>query len=319
MLGKQFRYKKTQMIKRYLSILLVVILVRTVAGETTRPVPAIQRVLIISIDGCRPDLLLRADTPIIHALLPKASFTFWARTTDESITLPSHVSMLTGVPPYKHEIVWNSDLPLSRPVYPAYPTLFQLAKQAGYTTGMVAGKTKFSTLDVPDSLDWTFVPEKNQSDDPVVMEQAVDMIHAHKPQVLFVHFPSVDSAGHRFGWASAQQMAALARVDGCIGKILAALDEEKLTDSTLVIITADHGGAGLSHGQNDPRSRHIPWIAIGPGIRKNLDLTTYASLVIDTEDTFATACYMLGIPIQRPVDGKPITQIIQQDELLKAK
>ena len=305
--------------KRFLSILLIAVFVRSVAAQTTRPVPAIERVLIISIDGCRPDLLLRADTPTIHALLPKASFTFWARTTDESITLPSHVSMLTGVPPSKHEIVWNTDLPLSRPVYPAYPTLFQLAKRAGYTTGIVAGKTKFSTLDVPDSLDWKFIPERNQSQDPQVMEQAVEMIHQHKPQVLFVHFPTVDSTGHQYGWASAPQMAALAQVDGCISKILTALDEEKLTDSTLVIITADHGGAGLTHGQNDPRSRHIPWIAFGPGIRKNLDLTTYATLVIDTEDTFATACYVLGIPVKRSVDGKPITQIIQRDELLNVK
>ena len=36
-------------------------------------------VLIISIDGLRPDLLLRANTPTLHALLPESTFTFWAR------------------------------------------------------------------------------------------------------------------------------------------------------------------------------------------------------------------------------------------------
>src|ERR1700728_1158685 len=113
--------------------LLIVVLVAVPAfAQTTRPVPAIERVLIISIDGCRPDLLLRADTPVIHGLLAKASFSFWARTTAESVTLPSHVSMLTGVTPVKHGIQWNADLPLMHPVYPAYPaypTLFQLAKE----------------------------------------------------------------------------------------------------------------------------------------------------------------------------------------------
>ena len=299
--------------------LIVVLLAVRAFGQTTRPVPAIERVLIISIDGCRPDLLLRADTPVIHGLLAKASFSFWARTTAESVTLPSHVSMLTGVVPTKHTIQWNMDLPLEHPVYPAYPTLFQLAKQAGYTTGMVAGKSKFTALAVPGSLDWVFVPENAKSEDPVVGEQAVRMIHEHRPQVLFVHFPTVDNVGHAKGWASAAQLAAIAQADGCVGQVLGAMDEEKLTNSTLVIITADHGGAGMSHGPDDARSRHIPWIAFGPGIRENLDLTIYGSLVIDTEDTFATACYVLGIPILRPVDGKAITQIIQRDELLGAK
>ena len=35
-----------------------------------------QRILIISIDGLRPDLLLRADTPTVHALVPNSTFTF---------------------------------------------------------------------------------------------------------------------------------------------------------------------------------------------------------------------------------------------------
>jgi predicted AlkP superfamily pyrophosphatase or phosphodiesterase len=306
------------MLRKPHCIVIVLLLAISTFGQTTRPVPAIERVLIISIDGCRPDLLLRADTPTIHGLLPRASFSFWARTTAESVTLPSHVSMLTGVVPIKHEIQWNKDLPLEHPVYPSYPTLFQLAKQAGYTTGLVAGKGKFVALAVPGSLDWQFIPNSPKSEDPVVAEQAVRMIHEHRPQVLFVHFPTVDNVGHAKGWASAEQLAALAQVDGCVGQILAALDEEKLTDSTLLIITADHGGAGISHGPDDPRSRHIPWIAVGPGIRRNLDLTTYGSLVIDTEDTFATACFVLGIPITKAVDGKPITQIIQRDELLRS-
>jgi predicted AlkP superfamily pyrophosphatase or phosphodiesterase len=313
----KFVYRLAHM-RKIFSLLIIVLVAVPAFGQTTRPVAGIERVLIISIDGCRPDLLLRADTPVIHGLLPKASFSFWARTTAESVTLPSHVSMLTGVTPVRHGIQWNADLPLVHPVYPAYPTLFQLAKEAGYTTGMVAGKSKFTALAVPGSLDWQFVPE-GRTEDPAVAEQAVAMIHEHRPQVLFVHFPTVDNVGHAKGWATAAQLAAIAQADGCIGQLLAALDQEKLTGSTLVIISADHGGAGMSHGPDDPRSRHIPWIAFGPGIRQNLDLTTYGSLVIDTEDTFATACYVLGIPILRPVDGKAITQIVERGELLGGK
>src|SRR3984957_18562051 len=193
---------------------------------TTRPIPAIDRVLIISIDGCRPDLLLRANTPVVHSLLPKAAFTFWARTTAESVTLPSHTSMLTGVTPVKHGIQWNMELPLDYPVYPAYPTLFQLAKKAGYTTAMAAGKNKFDALAVPGSLDWQFIPENDKIEDPVVTDHALQIINEHRPQVMFVHLPSVDNVGHMYGWASVAQLAAIAQADACIGRILSALDAQ---------------------------------------------------------------------------------------------
>src|SRR5436190_24155017 len=58
-----------------------------------KPVPEIERALLISIDGCRPDLLLRADAPNIRKLMKTGSFHFWARTIPAAITLPSHASM----------------------------------------------------------------------------------------------------------------------------------------------------------------------------------------------------------------------------------
>ena len=304
-----------------LCVAICLLTIRTAVAQTTqptRPVPAIDRVMIVSIDGCRPDLLLRADTPVIHALLPRASFSFWARTTAESVTLPSHTSMLTGVTPVKHQIQWNKDLPLLHPVYPMYPTLFQLAKKAGYTTALVAGKSKFINLAVPGSLDEQFIPTDEKTTDPDVTDQAVRIITQHRPQVLFVHLPGVDNTGHAKGWASPEQLAALAGADACIGRLLDALKQQHLDGSTFVLITADHGGAGRSHGPDDPRSRHIPWIAFGPGIRQNLDLTTFGPLVIDTEDTFCTACYLLGIPPGKDLDGKPIKEIVERTELLSA-
>ncbi|MGH7682478.1 MAG: alkaline phosphatase family protein, partial [Candidatus Eiseniibacteriota bacterium] len=86
---------------------LLVLGARPIPSGTPRPVPAITRALIVSIDGLRPDLLLRADTPTLHGLMRRGTFTMWARTTAVAVTLPSHVSMLTGVTPGKHGIEWN--------------------------------------------------------------------------------------------------------------------------------------------------------------------------------------------------------------------
>jgi len=72
--------------------------------------PAVEHVVIVSVDGLRPDMMLRTNTPVMKSLMRSGCYTMWARTTEVSITLPSHVSMLTGVVPERHAIWWNIEL-----------------------------------------------------------------------------------------------------------------------------------------------------------------------------------------------------------------
>jgi predicted AlkP superfamily pyrophosphatase or phosphodiesterase len=277
-----------------------------------------KRLMIVSIDGLRPDLLLRADAPKLRSLLPQATFTFWATTVPHAITIPSHVSMLTGVVPRRHEIEWNKDLLLSEPVYPKVPTLFEIAHKSGYTTAMLAGKSKFSVLAKPGTLDWIWLPDTEKGEDADVAVHTIELIQKYKPQLLFVHLPTIDTVGHKSGWSSPAQLKAIAEADTIVGRLLDALDDAKVRDSTVVIITADHGGAGLTHLAGDPRSLYIPWIVIGPGIRKNVDLTMYEGTSVNTMDTFATACHLLDLPRPAPLDGKPILEVLEDPgELLQ--
>ena len=278
-------------------------------AQPSRPVAEIERVAIISVDGLRPDLLLRADAPNMRRLMENGSFTFWAQTTARANTLPSHVSMLTGVEPEKHKITFNSDPPAGKEVYPEFPTIFELAKKAGYTTAMVGGKSKFSVLAKPGSLDWQSLPARGKKDDDAEGGKiAAEIIAAHRPQLFFVHFAGNDTVGHDEGWGSVEQIAGLARTDEAIGAVLEAIRTAGLADSTLIILTADHGGAGKDHGPDDIRSRTIPWVVMGPGVAKNYDLTLNSRLTVNVEDTFATACYFLGIEMGL-VDGKPVLQV----------
>jgi predicted AlkP superfamily pyrophosphatase or phosphodiesterase len=282
-------------------------------AEEKQAVPS--RVLIVSIDGCRPDVALRADMPHLRAVMARGSFSFWANTTDVAITLPSHVSMLTGVTPDKHGIHYNDDKPTNKPEHPLVPTLFDLAKKKGYTTAVCAGKSKFRAFDTEGALDWKFIKEAS---DEEVASAAAAIIREHQPQVTFVHFPDCDRVGHADGWGSPQQVAVLGKADVALGTVLSALDDQHLTDSTLIILSADHGGNGRTHGGLDPRSRTIPWIAAGPGVKQNYDLTLNIKLVIYTYDTFATACDALGISLPANSDGKPILDIFEHRELLQA-
>lgn len=287
-------------------VLLGAVTVAHAGPRPARPIPGIERVVIISIDGLRPDRLLLADAPVLRQLVKTGAYTFWAKTTAVSITLPSHVSMLTGMTPYKHGIEWNGDLPFAKPFYSLYPTVFETAKLNGYTTAMVTGKSKFGPLTKPGTLDYLFMPEKNIDNDATVADEAVKVIRTLKPDLLFIHFPAVDRNGHQFGWGSPEQLAAIGLADVAVGRVVTALEEMALRRSTLIIVTSDHGGQGKVHGPDDARSRHIPWIANGPGVIPGYDLTQNAELEVKTEDTAVTVMYLLGATLPPYLQGKPV-------------
>ncbi|HVU25025.1 MAG TPA: alkaline phosphatase family protein [Opitutus sp.] len=280
-------------------------------AKPVRPIPAIEHVVVIGVDGARPDVLLLADTPTLHGLIKQGAYTMWARTTAVSVTIPSFMSMMTGVTPRKHLVEWDRDLPFAQPVYPRYPTVMEMATQAGYVTAMVAGKGKFSVFNKPGTITHAFVPTVEKAPDADTAVQAVKVITDFKPDFLFVHFAQVDSVGHAKGWGSHEQLEQLAATDGDIAQVLAALDRAGMRDATAVIVSADHGGAGLTHGPDDPRSRHIPWIVSGPGVKSGCDLTQDAVLTVRTEDTCATACWLLGLPLPEYFDGRPVKEAFE--------
>ena len=284
-------------------------LVGIAAAAPLQPARGVAHVVVISIDGLRPDMALRATMPNLRSLMAAGAFTFWAKTTALSVTLPSHTSMLTGFAPAKHGVEWNRDLPLREPVYPLKPTVMELATRAGLVTAMVAGKSKFAALNRPGTITHVFIPaDANSSvDDETVAQHAVDMITQYKPALLFIHFPGVDHAGHASGWGSDEQLAAVGEADVQLGKVLRALVTAGWRDNTAIIVTADHGGAGRTHGPDDARSRHIPWVLSGPGVKRGFDLTQIEEREVRTEDTAATVCYLLGLQSGK-LDGNPVIE-----------
>lgn len=291
---------------RFVSAALVLLALALPAASRPAAAAIASHVVIVSLDGLRPDVLLRADAPNLRALMARGAFTMWAITTRVAVTLPSHTSMLTGVPPAKHGVTWNDDRWVGQPKYPAVPTLFTLAHRAGLTTAMFAGKAKFAALLTPGDVDWSFAPPKGTQRDSSVAARAARVILEHAPNVLFVHLPDGDLTGHDHGWGSPEQLAVVANADRCVGRLLAAIARRGLADSTVIIVSADHGGSNHRHGGLDERSQAIPWIAAGPGIRQGLDLTSITDDDVHTEDTFATACTVLGLPLPADVDGRPV-------------
>jgi hypothetical protein len=267
---------------------------------TSTPAPRFEHVLIVSFDGLRPDAIAAAKMTNVLSLMQTGAYTFGAQTIMPSVTLPSHASMLVGTCPAKHIVRWNEYVPQNG--YAIGTDIFDLAHAAGLRTVMVVGKEKLRQITEPSSTDYfAFVDDTDKIKDPFTIEQLAIQQMTQGFGLMFVHFPNGDLAGHDHGWMSRQQLKTYAHDDESFGYLLETLKKLGLYESTLVIVTADHGGHDSTHGLNIPEDMTIPWIVSGRGIQP-IQLTTR----VHTTDTAATAAFALGLPIPPEWDGVPV-------------
>ena len=130
---------------------IVLVAALCVLAFSSHAAPRAEHVFIISLDGGKPAAIEQSKMPALERLVAEGAHTWTATTIYPSITLPSHTSMLTGVGPEKHHILWNSWVP-SRGLV-TVPTVFSEAKRAGLTTAMFVGKEKFRHLVLTNSVD----------------------------------------------------------------------------------------------------------------------------------------------------------------------
>jgi hypothetical protein len=143
--------------------------------------------------------------------------------------------------------------------------------------------------------------------DPEVKDQAVELIKASLPNILFIHLPDTDRVGHAYGWMSENQFHAITFADRMIGEIMTALEQGGYLDTTLLIVTSDHGGRDKFHGDDSPIDRTIPWLAAGPRVSPGVSLHSQVNIY----DTAATATYALDLPIPEKWDGQPVMEIFK--------
>lgn len=260
------------------------------AAPTPPPAPpTVKHVLIISEDGMRPDALTLERAPNHNALMRQGTTARTCDTINQSDTLPSHASMLSGFAAQDHGLRWNSLQPSKGYIH--VPTIFSIAKAHGMSTAMFVGKTKLRHIARPGSVDHYERPTFLCSG---VVKAAGAYLAAEHPQVMFVHFADPDEYGHSDGWMSPAYLRGVEQSDRCLGQLMDSLAAAGMADSTLVIVTADHGGHNRTHSgaKTIEVDRHIPWIARGPGV----PVDAWIEATVDTMDTAATALAALKLP-----------------------
>jgi hypothetical protein len=315
------------------------------------PPPAKARaecVILISIDGCRPDAIEAANARTLQGLIGRGAFTADAETIRPSLTLPSHTSMLTGLDFDRHGVVWNN----YRSGYIVHPTLFSVVTQVGKSAAMFFSKDKFHFLANPACVSWIYgppVPDKvpakedftdvdqlklllKREDERARKESASP--HVVSPQeasttaeklarafssswpgrkwaLTFIHFRELDEVGHRRGWMGPEYLSALQTVDRAIGEIVGTIEQNGGFEKTALIVTADHGGKGYGH---------YNWL--WPNIPENVRIPwicvgpgipagLHLSRPLRTYDTAPTALALIGVGAPEGIDGTAVEEVLK--------
>lgn len=264
-------------------------------------------VVVISLDGLRPDAITKFGATTLQRLMREGTFTLQAQTILPSKTLPSHTSMLTGVDVDQHGINWNTDQ-TDEHGHVDVPTIFGLARAQGFTTAAFFSKTKFHHLEAVNTLDYVRSPQGGLLDSRWMADRTVAEVERYlesdeaAPNVMFVHIGEPDFAGHIYGWMSPMYGEAVREADAAVAEVLDEAEDRFGRGNFTVIVTADHGGHGRNHGSKDPRDTTIPWIAWGEGVEQGAPLPLH----IRTMDTAATALWLLGVEAPAEFEGHAV-------------
>ncbi|RMF82192.1 MAG: hypothetical protein D6744_06220, partial [Planctomycetota bacterium] len=117
----------------------------TLAVAQPQPV----RVIVISVDGLRPDAITAERTPTMFEMREEGARAELAVNDAPSMTLPNHATILTGLTSDHHGINFNFEVPGEIGV----PTLLDYAHDAGYRCAFFATKTKLKYLAHQEKLD----------------------------------------------------------------------------------------------------------------------------------------------------------------------
>jgi predicted AlkP superfamily pyrophosphatase or phosphodiesterase len=284
---------------------------------------ATDHVVVVSIDGLRPDAIHRFGATEMLRLMGEGQYATGAVTVLPSNTIPSHTSMLTGVEPGVHGVNWNDrasvllSMLLLSDRRRRVPTVFEFADQAGLSSAAVMAKSQMRQLTPGGALDhvaapiFPFAHIKREWDADRVVAEAESYLIADRaaPNLLFVHLADPDLVGHEHGWMTEEYGAAVRTADRALARILAAADAAYGIDGYAVIVTSDHGGVGRGHGGADPREVRIPFIIAGRGVEPRGAIERPVRIA----DTAATALSLIGLPLPPFWTGSPIEMNFGRD------
>ncbi|MFW6413323.1 MAG: ectonucleotide pyrophosphatase/phosphodiesterase [Oceanicaulis sp.] len=219
-------------------------------------------VLMIGLDGLRPDMVARADAPNLQALADRGVFAEAMIPVMPSVTFVNFYSIATGLYPEDHGMITNA--PYDRTLDETFvngistqdPRWWQgepiwiAAERQGVRTGVMFWLGSEAPVDGRYASDWSvYEHDKPYQERVDTVLSWFDRPQGERPRFAAVYFDRVDSMGHAFGPDAERTNAAVEEVDGYVGQLVEGLRERGLLDRANIVVVSDHGMARVDFEQ----------------------------------------------------------------------
>ena len=249
------------------------------APESPQAQASSRHIVLISLDGF-PSWALDdpyLPVPTIRRLAARGAVAKGMRPMNPTVTWPNHTTLITGVTPAKHGVLFNGLLkrdsgvpPVVEPWLPKdqmvrVKTLYDIAHARGLTTAQV----DWVAIQAAPTVTWEF-PERPAPDGRIAQElvkagvlsqteletfatrniiwrdhiwtqAAAHIIRQHKPNLMMYHLLNLDSTQHRYGPRTPAAMTTMAHLDAQVAEIVSAVEQAGLTSRTTFFVVSDHG------------------------------------------------------------------------------
>jgi len=252
------------------------------------------KVLLILVDGMRPDAL--TGHPKAQAMMKKSAYSMNTRTVMPSVTLPCHMSLFHSVDPSRHGTTTNTYMPQVRPI----KGLCEVLEENGKSCAFFYNWHELRDLARPGSLVFDNFCKGSvlgyEKANDLSTDAAIETLRDNDVDFTFLYLGYVDEAGHASGWMSEEYMHAIDNSWDNIERIM-----ETLSDDYTVIVTADHGGHGRSHGTDMPEDMTIPLFLKGEKFEAGQVLEN-----TNIMDIAPTVAKLLGVESNKEWEGKSL-------------
>lgn len=245
-----------------------------------------EHIIVIGVDGAG-SWFRDADTPCFDRIFEKGALTYNALSSNPTVSAECWGSMLLGVGPEVHKL--TNDIVSSVPydVNSPFPSLFRRIREScpRAVLGSYCDWNPITYGIVENNIGVSHATARDEELTPVIC----DYIRENRPDFLFVHFDSVDGAGHRTGYGLPAFMERIHRVDQLIGEIYSAVEDADIAEDTLFMVIADHGGTNSkegkgSHGGWTDEEKYVTFAAAGKGINnteiKEMNIRDLSAIVL---------------------------------------
>ncbi|GAB6932014.1 alkaline phosphatase family protein [Calditerricola satsumensis] len=262
--------------------------------------PAVDRVYVVVIDGCRKDRLAEAHTPFLDRLAAEGTVYEAMETVYPARTVVCFSSMLTGTYPAEHGIHSNLVWRLGVRCESIFDSLRKADKR-----GVLVGIAHLIDAFGDDVASVTAVMPNDEADGRI-MARARQIVTEEDPDLLVVQLIAVDQTGHSRGPLYDEYRQKIEEADAHIAAFYEWLRERGKLDRAVFIVCADHGqsdGIG-GHAHLAEGERFVPFLVHGTGVVRGKVVAEPRSLV----SLAPTLAWLLRAPLPNRSRGPVLTE-----------